>query len=113
MTTPVVTRHGRIAIMESWLVAHRDFHQYMSLEDAKELLTALDDAVKAETALQRVGGFGTRVPTTAIRNEIVSCPKCGESMITRRECIEDLWEIMTRCLACKYVESKERPRSST
>lgn len=33
------------------------------------------------------------------------CPKCGHAMITRRECVEDdLWEIVTRCLACGHVD---------
>lgn len=33
-----------------------------------------------------------------------ACPKCGEPMITRRECVEDdLWEIVTRCLDCGII----------
>ena len=35
-----------------------------------------------------------------------SCPVCGNPMVTRRECVEDdLWEILTRCLTCGFVEA--------
>lgn len=32
------------------------------------------------------------------------CPRCGETMITRRQCVEDdLWEIVTVCHVCNSI----------
>lgn len=45
---PVVVSDGRFAIPDSWLVAHRDFHGYLSLEDAQKLSAALVDAIMEE-----------------------------------------------------------------
>ena len=54
METIAVSR-GRIAIKESWLVEHRDYHGYMTLEDAKVLLAELTNAVNGEIAAQSIG----------------------------------------------------------
>ena len=49
---PVVVRDGKFAVPESWLAARRDHGGFLSLEDATDLMLALEDAVNDEIARQ-------------------------------------------------------------
>ena len=57
---PVVVSNGMFAIPDSWLAAHRDFHGYISLEDAQELKDALNNAIVDEMVHRRMPWKGDR-----------------------------------------------------